>query len=103
MGHEAWKKRERMIALACGADGRFPAPHGPDFVFPSPRGGELKAEVKLRKKPPTATLEEWLTDADVLFTCAGGQRTAKALVTMRLSTFLSHFALPVEAEDNVEG
>jgi hypothetical protein len=102
MGHEAWKKRERMIALACGADGRFPAPHGPDFVFLS-RCGELKAEVKLRKKPPTATLERWLSAADVLFTCAGGRKTNNALVTMRLSTFLEHFALPVETEDNDDG
>ena len=65
--------------------------------------GELKAEVKLRKKPPTATLERWLSAADVLFTCAGGRKTNNALVTMRLSTFLEHFALPVETEDNDDG
>ena len=99
MGHSAWKQRERQIALACGqSEGRFPSPHGPDFLLPS-RCGDLLAEVKLRKRSPTVTLERWLSNADVLFTCAGGQRTSEALVTMRLHTFLRCFQLPVENDD----
>jgi hypothetical protein len=93
VSHAAWKKRERAYARAFGGRGeeqgeRNQDTHGPDFFY---HGGPLRAEVKLRRQPPTKVLSEWLKDRDLLFTVAGGQRMEAGLVTMTVETFMKHF------------